>query len=173
MVALTKSYLWQKNLAELRGPSIKWKGFRDAVNSCGFQDLGFFGLEFTWCNLQEGNNRVYLILDRAFANPEWLNMFEDIKVHHLVESTSDHCILRIIDSCSSLPSCKCRFHFESLWAKKEVAERLLKLPGIAVVPPTPLKGLLLISANVQQNYLYGTRRWSAISLRGFRRRGKL
>lgn len=89
-------------------------GFRDAVNSCGFQDLGFFGPEFTWCNLQEGNNRVYLILDRAFANPEWLNMFEDIKVHHLVESTSDHCILRIIDSCSSLPSCKRRFHFESL-----------------------------------------------------------
>ena len=57
-------------------------GFREAVNLCGFQDLGYFGPKFTWCNLQEGSNRVYLRLDRAFANFDWLNFFGDVRVHH-------------------------------------------------------------------------------------------
>ena len=37
--------------------------FREIIHQCGFKDLGLVGLEFTWCNMQEGDNRVLLRLD--------------------------------------------------------------------------------------------------------------
>lgn len=74
------------------------EGFRQAVNWRGFQDLGFCGPRFTWCNMQRGENRIYLRLDRAFATTEWINRFGNFRVHHLVESTSDHCVLMIADT---------------------------------------------------------------------------
>ena len=94
-------------------------GFRDAVNNCGFQDLGFSGPQYTWCNMREGSDRVYLHLDRAFANSDWLNKFSNCKVHHVTDSTSDHCILRISDSNAPPPHRNRRFHFEALWAKRD------------------------------------------------------
>nr|XP_023875744.1 uncharacterized protein LOC111988195 [Quercus suber] len=69
--------------------------------------------------MREGNERIYLRLDRAFANSDWLNVFPNCRVHHVVDSTSDHCILRITDSSTPAPSRKRRFHFEALWAKRE------------------------------------------------------
>ena len=101
-------------------------GFREAVNLCGFQDLGYFGPKFTWCNLQEGSNRVYLRLDRALANSNWLNLFGDVRVHHQIESTSDHCFLKISDSNFSPPSRKRRFHFEALWAKRDDCHEIIE-----------------------------------------------
>ena len=50
-------------------------GFRKVVDYCGFQDLGYIGFDFTWCNMQEGENRKYLRLDRAFATLEWTRKF--------------------------------------------------------------------------------------------------
>ena len=46
-------------------------GFRKVVDYCAFQDLGYCGGDFTWCNMQGGENRIYLRLDRAFANSKW------------------------------------------------------------------------------------------------------
>ena len=45
--------------------------------------------------MQEGENRMYLRLDRALATPDWVDHYKDVKVHHLVESTSDHYALLI------------------------------------------------------------------------------
>ena len=94
-------------------------GFRQIVNHCGFKDLGYYGPNYTWCNMKEGSNRTSLRLDRAFATNEWLEHFKDPTVHHLAESTSNHCILAITDS--PLPSCrgKRHFHFEAMWVKRE------------------------------------------------------
>ena len=72
--------------------------FREVVNACGFRDLGYSGPDFTWCNMQERENYVYLRLDRAFATNYWINYFNGIKVLNLVDSTSDHCALLIVDS---------------------------------------------------------------------------
>ena len=33
-------------------PEGQMKAFRDALDFCGFRDLGFVGLPFTWCNNQ-------------------------------------------------------------------------------------------------------------------------
>ena len=94
-------------------------GFRQIVNHCGFKNLGYCGPDYTWCNMKEGSNRISLRLDRAFVTNEWLGHFKDPTIHHLVDSTSDHCILAITDS--PPPTCKSkhRFHFEAIWVKRE------------------------------------------------------
>jgi len=33
-------------------------GFRRAKHACGFLDLGFEGIEFTWCNCRLGEGRT-------------------------------------------------------------------------------------------------------------------
>ena len=101
-------------------------GFREVVNACGFKDLGYCGPDFTWCNMQEGDNRIYLRLDRAFATNDWINYFNRTRVLHLVESTSDHCALLIADSIAVQPSRKRRFHFEEMWTKKEECKEIIK-----------------------------------------------
>ena len=73
-------------------------GFREVVNTCGFKNLGYCSPDFTWCNMQEGNNRIYLRLDRALATNDWISYFNGTKVLHLVDSTSDHCALLIVNS---------------------------------------------------------------------------
>ena len=78
------------------------EGFRQAVNLCGFQDLGLYGPTFTWCNMQKGEDRIYLRLDKAFATTKWLNHFGNSRVHHLVKSTSDHYVLMIADTAPPL-----------------------------------------------------------------------
>ena len=55
-------------------------GFRSVVDFCGFSDLGYCGPDFTWCNMQEGENRLQLRLDRALATPEWIEKFDGMKV---------------------------------------------------------------------------------------------
>ena len=64
-------------------------GFRRIVNQCGFKDLGYCGPNYTWCNMKEGSNRISLYLDRAFANSEWLELFQEPIIHHLADSTFD------------------------------------------------------------------------------------
>ena len=40
------------------------------MNFCSFLDLGYVGIDFIWCNMQEGENRIQLRIDRALANTE-------------------------------------------------------------------------------------------------------
>ena len=79
-------------------PEQQMEGFRNVVNFCGFLDLGYQGVDFIWCNMQEGENRIQLRLDRALANTEWSGKFEGMRVYHIMDSTSDHCALLITDS---------------------------------------------------------------------------
>ena len=51
-------------------PQCQMEKFRNVVNFCGFKDLGYVGPDFTWCNMKEGDDRMYLRLDRAFATSE-------------------------------------------------------------------------------------------------------
>ncbi|XP_050245813.1 uncharacterized protein LOC126693715 [Quercus robur] len=112
--------------------------FRQVVNLCGFKDLGFCGPDFTWCNMKEGSSRILLRLDRAFASSEWLNHFKDPIVHHLVESTSDHCILITTDPSRPVNKRNRRFHFEAMWTKrddcKEVIDAAWNSGTLAITP---------------------------------------
>lgn len=70
-------------------------GFREAVQMCGFQDLGFSGLPYTWDNRQEGIHNIKVRLDRGFANQEFLDLFPEATVWHVQTTESDHCCLLI------------------------------------------------------------------------------
>jgi hypothetical protein len=64
-------------------PERQIDGFHDAVNTCGFTNLGFLGLPYTWDNRQHRVHNIMVLLDRAFANPAFTNMFRDVKVWHV------------------------------------------------------------------------------------------
>lgn len=76
-------------------PKRQMDGFRDAVVACGFFDLGFSGLPYTWDNRQQGAYNIKVRLDRAFANSTFADRYRDLKVSHVQTSESDHCCLLI------------------------------------------------------------------------------
>ena len=101
-------------------------GFRKVVDYCAFQDLGYCCLDFTWCNMQGGENKIYLRLDRAFANLEWTEKFGGMKVHHLVDSTSNHSALLLFNSSVHHQTRAKRFHFEAMWTKNAECKAIIE-----------------------------------------------
>jgi endonuclease/exonuclease/phosphatase family metal-dependent hydrolase len=49
--------------------------FTDLLSHCDLHDLGFKGLPWTFDNRQIGQGNVRVRLDRAVAEPSWLNLF--------------------------------------------------------------------------------------------------
>lgn len=47
------------------------QNFRDVLDHCGFLDLGFLGLEFTWCGWRRGE-MIWERLDQGVTKYEWL-----------------------------------------------------------------------------------------------------
>lgn len=70
-------------------------GFRNAVQVCGFKDLGFSGLPYTWDNRQEGGCNIKVRLDRGLATSGFIDRFRDIKVWHVQTTESDHCCVMV------------------------------------------------------------------------------
>ena len=56
--------------------------FRDAIDECGFMDLGFTRSQFTWKKHFNDGHSVWERLDRGMANREWLLRFAGTIVHH-------------------------------------------------------------------------------------------
>ncbi|XP_075658762.1 uncharacterized protein LOC142628578 [Castanea sativa] len=100
--------------------------FREVIHHCKFKDLGYYGPDFMWSNMQQGENRKYLRLDRALATPDLIDLYKDIKVHHLVESTSDHCVLLISNATVQKYPNSRRFLFEAMWTKREECKDIIQ-----------------------------------------------
>ena len=130
-------------------PQSQMEKFRNMVNYCGFKDLGYVKPDFTWCNMQEGASRMYLRLDRVFATSDWIDKFGEARVHHLVDSTSDHCALVLSDpKAPKLPRSH-RFHFESMWIKREECKEVIKASwcsGSDLSTPNEIASALLTCA---------------------------
>ena len=69
------------------------RAFREVVDDCALQDLGWAGVEYTWDNMQHGAANVKARLDRALANTELLDIFVESRVRHVSSIESDHCFL--------------------------------------------------------------------------------
>ena len=74
--------------------------FRSAIDSYNFKDLGYTGPDITWCNIQEGDDKIYLRLDKALATQNWIEKYKEVRVHYIVHSISDHFALLVSDSFS-------------------------------------------------------------------------
>jgi hypothetical protein len=81
-------------------PQSHMDNFRDTLEFCNLQDLGFEGDMFTWRN-NKGHAEDYIRerLDRAVASPAWRLHFTDFKVKNGDPEHSDH---RLVVVCGAL-----------------------------------------------------------------------
>ena len=69
----------EEKLGRVQRSQKQMDDFREVIHHCRFKDLRFVGPEFTWCNMQEDESRMYLRLDRALATPDWVDHYKDVK----------------------------------------------------------------------------------------------
>ncbi|KAK5774335.1 hypothetical protein PVK06_042190 [Gossypium arboreum] len=104
---------------EKRGglPREEWRMelFRRSLEECALNDVGYIGNWFTWerGNLPETN--IQERLDRRVTNSDWIDIFQGVKVQHLVHSFSDHCPLLINTKTSEGKLQNNSFKFEAWW----------------------------------------------------------
>ncbi|KAL0011877.1 hypothetical protein SO802_006985, partial [Lithocarpus litseifolius] len=108
-------------------PRQQMKNFIDAINFCGFRDLGFNGPKFTWIYHQADGMQIKERLDRALETPEWMNLFPEAKLFHLSSSVSDHSplALRMVQKWRKRKHWK-TFRFESMWLRDQRCEEVVK-----------------------------------------------
>jgi hypothetical protein len=104
------------------------RAFREVIDECLFQDLGWSGTEYTWDNGQAGDANVKARLDRAFGNEAFLSKFENTKVRHVVTTESDHCVL-LVELRSGMADRNGRsgkqFRYENVWQTHPDYDRLV------------------------------------------------
>jgi hypothetical protein len=109
-------------------PESQMDGFRNAVSMCGFTDLGFIGLPYTWDNRQQDGHNIKVQLDRAFANEAFSDMYRETKVWHVQTTESDHCCLII--ECNRGRRNRGRkrrnFRYENMWRRDPSYTRLVQ-----------------------------------------------
>ena len=90
------------SMEEKKGGAVRsqrqMEDFRNAIHQCGFRDLGIVVLIIHGVTCKKEIDRIYLRSDRALASANWIEHYRETRVHHLVDSTSDHCALLITDS---------------------------------------------------------------------------
>ena len=64
--------------------------FRDALELCQLEDLGYRGYPFTWSNKRSGDANTKIRLDRAIATKEWREKYQLSTVTHLYSHALDH-----------------------------------------------------------------------------------
>lgn len=78
------------------------KNFRQMIDNCNLMDLGFQGTPFTWCNKQQGRNRIHSRLDRVLCNATRRICNTELNVKHLPTLESDHKIILLMpDLCNT------------------------------------------------------------------------
>ena len=101
-------------------PARQMTRFHDVIHFCGFHDLSFHGVPYTWFKNQPSEWRLRIRLDRALANHPWKSKFVGAEVHHVPMSTSDHSLLAL-----RLPKVEedrnrrgqRMFRFEAMWLR--------------------------------------------------------
>jgi len=92
MVGDFNETMWQfEHFSSTKRGERQMEAFREALEFCGMHDLGFVGLPWTFDNKQFGRRNVRVRLDRAVADDNWSNLFDQASVEHLVSPCSDHC----------------------------------------------------------------------------------
>lgn len=67
--------------------------FREALEDCDLNELGFVGKQFTWERGRLPENNIREKLDKGVANSTWWTPFPTYSARHLSHSISDHCLV--------------------------------------------------------------------------------
>ncbi|XP_042988715.1 uncharacterized protein LOC122316251 [Carya illinoinensis] len=92
-----------------------------AVNYCGLIDIHAQGLRFTWSSNRGGKAFIKERIDKAFANKEWNDLFNNGLCIALAAIKSDHSSL-VIEKHTKGPKRKKRescFRYEVAWEMRE------------------------------------------------------
>jgi hypothetical protein len=93
--------------------------FRETMDFCQLQDMGFSGPKYTWCNRREGLDFMEERLDRGFANQNWFDLYPDAKMQVIPACTSDHypLFLSLSHAGRNRQIKPRRFLYESYWGR--------------------------------------------------------
>lgn len=69
--------------------------FRETLEDCQLNDIGFSGQWFTWERGKLEENNIRERLDRGLATLNWWTCFPDYTLQPLVHGFSDHCPLML------------------------------------------------------------------------------
>ena len=89
--------------------------FRDAIDECGFLDMGYKGNPFMWKKFYQSGQTILERLDRSLANSEWLVRFGGSSMHHLTCRISDHSPILILPEILEAVNLEKPFRFEEMW----------------------------------------------------------
>ena len=99
-------------------PENQMRDFREALDECGFADLGYVEQKYTWYKQLTGGVTVWERLDRAVANNDWISLYPGTMVKHLECGFSDH--KPIIIHLEGIPIRKQKpWRFEQVWLKED------------------------------------------------------
>ena len=82
-------HAWEKK-SRRQPKNSQVEAFREALDCCHLQDLGFFGYPYTWSNKRPREANSKIRLDRGVANKEWMEKFQMSKLIHLPTHASNH-----------------------------------------------------------------------------------
>lgn len=93
-------------------------GFREAVDLCSLNDLGYIGLDWTFEKKINNNQFCRVRLDRALATAEWSERFPYATLRHLVAVKYDHApivLLNDLQDANRKVGLDKIFRYEQMW----------------------------------------------------------
>ncbi|XP_042939499.1 uncharacterized protein LOC122274529 [Carya illinoinensis] len=111
----------KEKVGEASRPYRQIETFRRAIDYCGLNDIHSQGLRFTWSSNRGGKAFIKEMIDRAFANKEWSDLFKSGSSTTLPAIQSDHSPLVIEKHTKGLKGKKrgnC-FRYEVAWEMRE------------------------------------------------------
>ncbi|XP_065629326.1 uncharacterized protein LOC136067422 [Quercus suber] len=103
--------------------------FKEALDLCQLEDLGFRGYHFTWNNKQLGDANTRVRLDRVVATKEWREKFQLSSITHLSSHASNH--LPIIPQTKSFSLNRFmkdrKFKFKEFWFILDDCEAMIRV----------------------------------------------
>ncbi|KAI0529247.1 hypothetical protein KFK09_001794 [Dendrobium nobile] len=100
------------------------KEMKNFLSNYDFHEIGYVGQKFTWCNNQNGVDRILERLDRCLLNSVALNTPNQFVVRNLARVASDHCpiLLNLMKHHAS----KKVLRFEDIWASNKASVAVVK-----------------------------------------------
>ncbi|KAA3455484.1 reverse transcriptase [Gossypium australe] len=104
----------------------RMEAFREVLEECQLEDIGYSGVWFTWEKGNFANNNIRKRLDRGVAIDKWRSLFPTHKIFHLPHSISDHCPLLLNTEDENTQVGNTHFKFEAWWITEELLEKEIR-----------------------------------------------